>query len=167
MNGFTEHMSGASEPRGAAERLLTWGESQAMLPLVGRVVQDVLRHRQRLAELRPERDRLERRRHNLDWPQRQRRYLIQEEILTADKELCAVEAELDALGVVLLDSDTGLAGFPTMVNNRPAFFSWLPAEAGLNYWNFADDTARRPIPEDWTKPPIENTGRGRSKSRKG
>ena len=154
MSGFTENLSGASERRGAAERLLTWGESRAMLPLVGRVMKDVMRHRQRLAELNPERDLLERRRHNLDWPQRQRRYRIHEEILTAEKELIAVEAELDALGVVLLDADTGMAGFPTMVNNRAAFFSWRSEEEGLIYWNFADDL----------RPPVPSRRIGRSRS---
>src|SRR5260370_19410330 len=120
MNGFTEHLSGSSERRGAAERLMTWGESHAMLPLVGRVARDVIGHRKRLAELRPERDRLERSRHHLDWPQRQRRYQIEEEMVTAEKELAAVAAEMDALGVVLLNPHVGLIGFPTMVNNRPA-----------------------------------------------
>ncbi len=137
-----------------------------MLPLVGRVAKDVIRHHQHLAELRPERDHLERRRHNLDWPQRQRRYRIEEEILTSEKELQAVEAELGALGVMVLDAESGLVGFPTMVNNRPAFFSWKPEEEGLIYWNFADDTARRPIPEDWTKLLSEAPARSRSKSRK-
>jgi len=165
MNGFTEHVSGASE-RGGAERLLTWGESRAMLPLVGRVAKDVISQRQHLAELQPERDRLDGRRHHLDWPQRQRRYQIQEEIAACQKELRAVEAELEALGLTLLDADTGLVGFPTMVNNRQAFFSWKPDEDGLLYWNFADDTVRRPVPEDWTRPTRESTGRGRSKNRK-
>ena len=166
MNGFTEHVSGADERRGPVERLLTWGESRAMIPLVGRVARDVMQHRKHLTELRPERDRLERKRHNLDWPQRQRRYRIQEEITLAEKELNAVEGELDALGVALLEPETGLVGFPTMVNNRSAFFSWRPEEEGLTYWNFADDTVRRPIPEEWTKPATEAPARGRSKNRK-
>ena len=109
---------------------------------------------------------LERRRHILDWPKRQRRYRINEEILTAEKELSAVEAELDALGVVMLEASTGLVGFPTMVNNRAAFFSWRPEEDGLTYWNFSGDMNRRPIPEDWTKPAQESASRARSKSRK-
>jgi hypothetical protein len=159
MNGFTEHLPGSSERRRSAERLLTWSESRAMLPLVGRVARDIVGHRKRLAELRPERDRLERGRQRLDWPQRQRRYHVQDEIDTAEKELAALAGELDTLGVVLLDPHVGLIGFPTMVNNRPAFFSWQPDEESLTCWNFADDTIRRPIPEDWTKPAPEKTGR--------
>ena len=159
MNGFTEHLSGSSERRGAGDRLLTWGESHAMLPLAGRVVRDVIRHRKLLAELRPESDRLERGRHKLDWPQRQRRYQIQEEIAAVAKELAGAAAELDALGVVVLDPHVGLVGFPTMVNNRPAFFSWHPDEEALAWWNFADDTVRRPIPEEWTKPRTEKASR--------
>ena len=52
---------------------------------------------------------------------------------------------------------TGLVGFPTLVNERPAFFSWRPEEEGLLYWNFSgDDQHRRRVPEEWTKPPREN-----------
>ncbi len=80
-------------------------------------------------------------------------------MVTAEKELAAVAAEMDALGVVLLNPHVGLIGFPTMVNNRPAFFSWQPDEETLGYWNFADDTTRRPIPDEWTKPPVEKASR--------
>jgi len=166
MNGFTEHKSGASERRGAGERLMTWGESRAMLSLVGRVARDVIGCRQRLAKLLPERTQLERSRQTLDWPLRQRRYQINDEIQAAEKELRSVEAELEALGVSLLDADLGLVGFPTMVNNRSAFFSWQPDEEGLLYWNFRDDLVRRPIPEDWTILPRDVPSRGRSKKRK-
>jgi hypothetical protein len=152
MSGFTEHKSGRSERRGAVERLLTWNESQAMLPLVGPIARELRDHRKLLERLRPEAERLEQKRHNLDWPQRQRRYQLQDEIRTAEAELHNVEMELDALGVAVLDGDSGLIGFPTLVNNRQAYFSWMPDEEKLQYWNFAGDDVRRPIPEDWTKP---------------
>jgi len=50
-----------------------------------------------------------------------------------------------------LDADAGRVGFPTAVNNRPAYFSWTPGEAELEFWHFADETARRPIPKLWAK----------------
>ena len=166
MNGFTEHKSDASENRRVVERLLTWGESKAMLPLVGRVARDVIRLRECLAELLPERERLETSRQGLPWPQRARRYQVNEEIASLEKGLLSLDAELEALGVCLLDGDTGLVGFPTLVNNRPAFFSWQPDEEALSWWNFADETVRRPVPEDWTHPQKEPQPRARSKSRK-
>jgi hypothetical protein len=151
MNGFTERRaSGAGERPGRNDLVLTWETSSAMLPLVRLVVADVLRYQQRLAHLEPERDRLERDRLQLAWAERARRYEIEEEISLAANELRSSRGELESLGITLLDA-AGLVGFPTIVNNRRAFFSWKPGEEGLTFWNFAGDRNRRPVPAGWTK----------------
>jgi hypothetical protein len=152
MNGFTEHRaSEASGAPGPKESLMTWEAATAMLPLVRRVVADVLDCRQRLAQLEPERARLERARQELPWRARARRYEIVDEIAAAAHELKRTCAELEGLGVTLLHAKTGLVGFPTIVNNRPAYFAWLPGEEKLSFWCFAGDHLRRPVPESWTK----------------
>ena len=51
----------------------------------------------------------------------------------------------------LLDEVTGRIGFPTMVNERRAYFSWQPGEETLRSWRFADEDADRPIPASWLK----------------
>ena len=166
MNGFTEHRaSGASERPDADNVVLTWDAGQAMLPLVGRIAADLVHCHQRLASLQPERARLDRQRHTLAWPERARRYQVQEELVAAEKDLHQALAELDALRVVLLDPAAGLIGFPTLVNNRRAYFSWQPGEERLGFWNFAGDALRRPVPEAWTKPP-ERPGKGKPRSKK-
>jgi hypothetical protein len=53
--------------------------------------------------------------------------------------------------VTLLDDDQGRVGFPTMVNNRRAYFSWRLGEDGLHSWHFAEESACRPIPAAWLK----------------
>src|SRR4051794_37511479 len=156
MNGSTENRApGAPERPGPNDLILTWGASQAMLPLVGRIAADIAGHHARLARLQPEQARLDRRRHTLAWPERSRRYQVQEEIATLEGELAAAVAELEGLGVVLLHGPSGLVGFPTLVNDRRAFFSWQPGEEGLHFWNFAGDSIRRPVPANWTKAPRE------------
>ena len=60
-------------------------------------------------------------------------------------------AELHGLGVALLDELEIRVGFPTMVNNRRAYFSWHLGEDGLNNWRFADEDLDRPIPASWLK----------------
>ena len=45
----------------------------------------------------------------------------------------------------------GRVGFPTIVNEQPAFFSWRHGEDGVHYWHFLEHTTRRPIPASWTK----------------
>jgi hypothetical protein len=164
MSGFTENRaSDASERSGGDAVVLTWGAAGAMLPLVGRIVADVVRLHERLAQLRGEKDRLDRMRHALAWPDRARRYQLQEEAEAALKGLQEATAELEALGLTLLHSPSGLVGFPTVVNDRPAFFSWRPGEEKLAFWNYADDLVRRPVPAAWTRPPKGPERRGRGK----
>src|SRR5262245_46478950 len=127
MSGFTERgVPGASELSGGHGAVLTWGAGQAMLPLVGRIAADVAEQAGRLARLRPEKARLDARRRTLDWPGRSRRYELEREIAQVEAELSRFRGELDGLGVALLDAATGLVGFPTIVNDRPAYFSWQP-----------------------------------------
>src|ERR1700694_4076789 len=98
MNGFTEpRASGASEQPGQGEQILTWGASQAMLPLVGRIAADIVAHNARLARLQPELERLDRQRRVLSWPQRSRRYALQDEIASVDSALQENLAELSGL----------------------------------------------------------------------
>ena len=152
MNGFTERRaSGSGQRPGPNDLVLTWETSFAMLPLVRQIVADVLGHQERLMRVRPEHDRLERNRLNLAWAERARRYELEEEIKALGKELTASRGELEGLGVSLLVVRTGLVGFPTIVNNRKAFFSWKPGEEGLAFWNFADDLNRKAVPVSWTK----------------
>lgn len=122
-----------------------------MLPLVRRILDDILNCRKTLLRLQPEEHRLDLERRTLDWPSRQRRYVLKEEVAAAQASLNDVKEELQGLGVVLLDADTGRVGFPTMVNNRPAFFSWQKGEEGLNSWHFAEEESCRPIPPAWLK----------------
>jgi hypothetical protein len=122
-----------------------------MLPLVQRILDDVQVVQRSLERLQPEQIRLERQKRNLDWPSRQRRYQLQDEIAATERRLQEAKDELASLGVALLDADTARVGFPTMVNNRRAYFSWRPGEDGLHSWHFAEESLCRPIPAAWLK----------------
>ena len=166
MNGFTgKRASDQSDGPSADERVLTWQEGRAMLPLVGQIARDVADLHQRLVRMRAERNALERHRRTLDWPKRARRYQLDDELRSAEGGYRALHGELETLGVALLDPFTGLVGFPTLVNDRRAYFSWQPGEDDLNYWNFAEELIRRPIPADWTLPPERVGRRARKRSR--
>src|SRR5215471_2060531 len=145
MNGSTENQtSGASDQDGGRDVVLTWTTSHRMLPLVQRIIDDIINRRRELARLAPEKRQLDRLRRSLAWPERARRYRLQEEINSLERELDDECAELEVLGVVLLDADRGQVGFPTLVNNRRAFFSWRPGEEELHSWHFAGENLRRP-----------------------
>jgi hypothetical protein len=167
MNGYTENRApGASERPGLHDLVLTWGTSHAMLPLVGRIVADIVKCHDRLEHLLPERARLDRQRATLAWPDRSRRYQLQEEITLAEAELRQARGELDGLGVALLHGPSGLVGFPTIVNERRAFFSWRPGEEDVVFWNFAGDPVRHAVPESWTKAPPTGGRPRKGKSRR-
>jgi hypothetical protein len=152
MNGFTEHRaSGAGQRPGPNDLVLTWETSFAMLALVRRIVADVLTYQASLDDLQAEHDRLDRNRLHLAWAERARRYELDEEIKKLGNDLRSSRAELEGLGVTLLDAEAGLVGFPTIVNNRRAFFSWKSGEEGLSFWSFAGDRRRRPVPASWAK----------------
>lgn len=140
--------SASDEPR--RERLLDLGTARSMLPLVRRILQDVHQAQRALDRLLPEQDRLDRVKRTLDWPARSRRYELREEIAENEHNLLDAMAELEILGVDLLDHDRGQAGFPTMVNGRGAYFSWRFGEDDVMYWHFAGETTRRRIPSAWT-----------------
>jgi hypothetical protein len=152
MNGSKDHRSSdASDKPERADTVLSLHTVQRMLPLVQRIVGDILHNQQSLKRLEPEEEVLDRNKRTLAWPQRQRRYQVKEELSRTNHDLKGALTELRDLGVVLLDLDEGLIGFPTMVNNRRAYFSWHPGEQGLQYWAFADEETRRPIPPSWLK----------------
>jgi len=152
MNGSKDSRSSdASDKPERGDTVLSLQTVQRMLPLVQRIVDDILAQQKNLKRLEPEEEVLDSKKRNLAWPQRQRRYQVKDEMARTSNNLSGALSELRELGVVLLDLDQGLIGFPTMVNNRRAYFSWLPGEDALRYWTFANEETRRPIPQSWLK----------------
>jgi hypothetical protein len=152
MNGSRENMaSGAPDKQGRRVRVINLPTAQRMLPLVQRIVGEILGQQACLDLLQPEQDRLDRNKRMLSWPQRQRRYQLREEIAGAEQNLECALLELRELGVDLLDATDGRVGFPTIVNDKAAYFSWKPGEEGIRGWHFSQETKCRPIPAAWNK----------------
>lgn len=144
--GKKAHSEEEAEGRTAVLSLTT---ARRMLPLVQRIVADLLLSRRNLSKLQPEEERLHRVRRNLTWPERERRYAIQEEMTQLDRSVQEALAEMDGLGVAVLDPEEGRIGFPTKVNGKKAFFSWQPGEDTLRHWHFAQEGTLRTIPASW------------------
>jgi hypothetical protein len=150
MNGSTENTAhGAPEKRGRGDILLNLATARKMLPLVQRIVADILHSQRSLARLTPERDRLDQQRRDLSWPDRARRYQIQAEAEVAEQNFHEALAELQALGVAVVDAEMGTVGFPALVNGRQAYFSWRSGEDDIRFWHFPGETERRQIPASW------------------
>src|SRR5262249_55992409 len=101
MKGSTGN-TGSGGPEQGGEIVLSLSTVQRMLPLVQRIVDDILLHRKTLVRLGPEQDRLQRQRRTLAWPERQRRYQRSEEAAAAGRGLQGAPPEMRDLGVPLL-----------------------------------------------------------------
>ena len=164
MKGSPKRASNSSRPSARAAVVLDLPTVQKMLPLVQRIVADLLAAEQETGTNLWELEGLDRNRRALTWPQRQRRYFLQDEMTRAKDRRRELEGELGQLGVRVIDAVHGRVGFPTIVNAKAAFFSWQPGEEGIGFWHFADgDHNRRPIPTSWTQgPPVATAKRKRS-----
>lgn len=151
MNGFQGFRAMDAFDRPGDVRVLSLTTVQRMLPLVRRVVADFLAARTEAHRLYPQETRLDREKRGLDWESRKRRYQLKEDIQRSESRMQEAAEELNELGVALLDAELGRVGFPTLVNNRPAYFSWRSGEEGLHTWHFAEEEVFRPIPQTWLK----------------
>ncbi len=151
MNGSSNRAFGsAGKSRRSKTPVLDLATVRKMLPLVGRIVEDIVSTQQRLNQLLPVQENLDRHRRDLVWPERQRRYAIHREVKECQAKLETALAELEMLSVQLVEPATGRVGFPTCINGRPAFFSWQPGELTVAHWHYEDEIDyRRPIPQDW------------------
>src|SRR5438876_1915376 len=150
MSGYSKRATNSSKASKHAEIVLDLPAVCKMLSLVQRVVSDLIEIEQQHSGLLNERDSLDRNRRNLSWPERKRRYDIQDDIDRAERARRDLVGELESLGISVIDPALGRVGFPTIVNTKPAFFSWQPGEDEVSYWHFAGDSGkRRPIPASW------------------
>ncbi len=157
-------MSGMSNQAGTGEksrrkmRPVDLKTARRMLPLVRRIVVDIVHDAQELNKYTFEQEGLDRDKTTLSWPERQRRYTVQGEVARLQSRLEEEKRELDSLGAVLFNPPAiGLVGFPTIINQRQAYFSWRIGEESLNFWHFdGEEKLREPIP-----PSLEEVGSGR------
>jgi len=153
MSGFSKKAPKAAAPSGPSEPLFELPTVIRMLPLVRKVAEDILGVQAELRQLRNECRDLDQNRRELAWPERQRRYQLHEAIATTERRARSYVQELEGLGVAVVDPKAAQLGFPTIVNGKLAFFSWVPGEDSVTFWHYErDEIRRRPVPEAWYKP---------------
>lgn len=142
----------AAKSRKAPSPLFLLSQADAMLPLVTHIAEDIQARWQRLLELEKEQNDLERRKRDLTWPERSRRYQVSDEIASEQGKLRDSVLELEDLNVILVDPIVGETAFPTQVQGRKAYFVWRVGADNVKWWCFANEPQRRVIPENWRKP---------------
>jgi hypothetical protein len=149
MNDTPRRAFGASAKSKRKDVNLDLPTARQMLPLVKSIVADIVDRRSHLNRLHPEQETLERHRRDLTWPERERRYRIQEEITATEGAYKQAVSELRELGLAIVDVSSGRVAFPTRINGRAAVFTWQPGEDSVAYWSYEDEELRRPIPTEW------------------
>jgi hypothetical protein len=161
MNGHPKRTSRSSRSNDRAAIVLDLPTVRRMLPLVRQIIADLLETQKSVTGLLWEQEGLDRNRSTLTWPERRRRYFLQDEVSRLEQRRKETVGELKGLGVAVVDAAQGRVGFPTIVNTKPAYFSWQSGEEEVGFWHFAgDEERRRPIPVSWAKEaPLASFGR--------
>lgn len=115
-------------------RLFTLDDANRMLPLIRRILEDVVRVHHTLTERenRLARDQVARKLH------REEVEAIEESIDEDRQELAGYINELSDLGVILKAIDLGAVSFPATYRGRLVFLSWKLGEPSVGYWHELD-----------------------------
>lgn len=118
------------------------GEAQAMLPLVKSIVTDIAEIFQRVTGRRADLHRLMR------GNPRQAGSAYDDEVAESRADLqeeydkiWLFREELESLGVILRQSETGEIEFPTLVGGNEAFYLWQLGDETITHWRLADSPA--------------------------
>jgi hypothetical protein len=126
-------------------QLFTVEQANRTLPLVRRIVEDVVQQHRRwrdavleldLAESAPQGDEASR-----------RLLKVERETQQLARELDGYQRELEALGIQLKDRRLGLVDFPSDLDGRRVLLCWRLGEPEVQFWHEIDSgyTGRQPL----------------------
>lgn len=117
-------------------RLFTVDHANRTLPLVRRIVEDVVREHQRWQETIAELDVLVvEARSDLPDP---RIVALERRASAIAREIDAFQAELESLGIQLKDRRIGLVDFPSELDGRRVLLCWRLGEPSVQFWHDED-----------------------------
>ena len=122
-------------------RCFTLAEANRTLPLVQRIVSDVVRQFGDLADMERRRATLLKQKRTEDVA------LLDRRATSAVDSLNDLIAELSSIGCQLKDPQAGLVDFPTVREGREALLCWKDGEDRIAYWHetYAGFSRRRPV----------------------
>lgn len=117
-------------------QLFTVEQANRTLPLVRRIVEDVVREHRRWQEAIVELDLLATA-SRADQPD-PRAAALEREIQDIAREIDAFQEELSALGIQLKDRRIGLIDFPSRLEGRRVLLCWRLGEPSVQFWHDED-----------------------------
>lgn len=127
-------------------RLFTVEDANRTLPLVRKIVEDIVRQHRRWRERVLELD-LVSAAARAEAPNA-RAEVLEREVQELAREIDGFERELAALGIDLKDRRLGLIDFPAELGGRRVWLCWRLGEPTVQYWHELDEgyAGRRPTP---------------------
>src|SRR5919206_3798696 len=117
-------------------RLFTVEEANRTLPLVRRIVEDVVRQHRQWREKILELD-LVASSSRADEP-RDRAEKLEQEAQGLAREIDGYQRELEELGIQLKDRRMGLVDFPSEIGGRKVLLCWRLGETGGQVWHYEE-----------------------------
>ena len=114
-------------------QLFTVDHANRTLPLVRRIVEDIVREHRRWQEAIVELDLLVSGA-RADMPDA-RAVALEREVQTIARDIDQFQGELDALGIQLKDRRIGLIDFPSEMDGRRVLLCWRLGEPSVQYWH--------------------------------
>jgi hypothetical protein len=126
-------------------QLFTVEQANRTLPLVRKIVEDVVQQHRRWREAILELDLVASSAHP-DEP-RERAEVLEREAQRLAREIDGYQRELDALGIQLKDRRLGLVDFPSELGGRHVLLCWRQGEPEVQYWHEIDAgySGRQPL----------------------
>ena len=126
-------------------QLFTVDQANRTLPLVRRIVEDVVREHRRWHEAVVELDLL--RTASVAGLPDPRLIALERGIQKNARELDGFQAELEALGIQLKDRRIGLIDFPSELEGQPVLLCWQLGEPSVQFWHDAESgyAGRQPL----------------------
>ena len=126
-------------------QLFTVDQANRTLPLVRRIVEDVVREHRRWHEAVVELDLLGAT--SVTGLPDPRMIALKRRVQKHARELDGFQAELEALGIQLKDRRIGLIDFPSELEGQPVLLCWQLGEPSVQFWHDADSgyAGRQPL----------------------
>lgn len=125
--------------------LFTVDQANRTLPLVRKIVEDVVREHRRWQEAVVELDLVGTA--SLAGLPDPRMAVIEKRIQKSTREMDSFHAELETLGIQLKDRRIGLIDFPSELEGQPVLLCWQLGEPSVQFWHAADSgfAGRQPL----------------------
>ena len=122
-------------------KILSLNETNRMLPLLRRIVGDIMDHWNLIISKRAELEALE----TLpdegpNSPQNGTLHEVKQELNAMIDKINQYIKEVEGLGCFVEEFKRGIINFPTLYHGRKVFLCWHPGEEGVLHWHELDET---------------------------